>query len=45
MIDLPTLMGNGYYKGGCPKCSARNQLFTYNIKDIEGFTIVEQGIS
>lgn len=38
--QLPTLMGDGYYRGKCPKCGAENRLFLHPIKRVDGFQLV-----
>jgi hypothetical protein len=40
MGNLRTLMGDGYYKGKCPKCGAENGLFNTIIKTDKGFTCI-----
>lgn len=44
MRKLPTLMGDGYYAGGCPKCQAESTLFGNDIKLIDGYTVVPTSI-
>ena len=41
MGKLRTLFGNGYYRGQCPQCGAKNEFGTLLIKKAEGFTLVE----
>lgn len=41
MGRLPTLMGDGYYQGKCPKCGAENVFLARSIERIgDGFTMV-----
>lgn len=41
LLQLRTFMGDGYYRGKCPKCGKENQLFSQPIKRLSTFTIVE----
>lgn len=40
MGQLLTFMGDGFYRGKCPKCGEENSLFSQRIKPIEGFVVV-----
>lgn len=40
MRKLPTLMRDGYFPGGCPKCQAQSGLFSREVETADGFTVV-----
>jgi len=37
---LRTLLSDGYYRGQCPKCPAKNEFMSHPIKMIDGFDVV-----
>lgn len=41
MRKLRTIMGDGYYPGGCPKCDNESSLFNQSFESLDGYEIVE----
>lgn len=41
MRQLRTLMGDGYYPGGCPKCENESSLFNNSFERVEGCDVIE----